>query len=166
MKLDMEDFRARFKIKRADHNRLMDIETEQIYEFKFHKLQQLTQEIDDKLAVNSTYHRLEFYDCKYDSMVCRCYKIKYIRTDNNHPSAHLIEHPPRGVWCCKMLCDVCMDKNIERLTIHDLSAIMVNAKLCFANRRQDLSQYLSDLMIYRVITKNCERQLAKIRRYV
>ena len=55
-----------------------------------------------------------------------------------------------------MLCDVCMDKNIERLTIHDLSAIMVNAKLCFANRRQDLSQYLSDLMIYRVITKNCE----------
>ena len=45
MKLVMGDFRARFKIKRADHNRLMDIETEQIYEFKFHKLQQLTQEI-------------------------------------------------------------------------------------------------------------------------
>ena len=56
----MEDFRARFKIKRADHNRLMDIGTEQIYEFKFHKSQQLTQEIADKLAVNSTYHRLEF----------------------------------------------------------------------------------------------------------
>ena len=61
MKLDRGDFRARFKIKRANHNCLMDIGTEQIYEFKFHKLQQLTQEIDDKLAVNSTYHRLEFY---------------------------------------------------------------------------------------------------------
>ena len=60
MKLDMGDFRARFKIRCADYNRLMDIETEQIYEFKFHKLQQLTQEIDDKLAVNSTYHRLQF----------------------------------------------------------------------------------------------------------
>ena len=48
MKLVMGDFRARFKIKRADHDCLMDIETEQIYEFKFHKLQQLTQEIVDK----------------------------------------------------------------------------------------------------------------------
>ena len=56
----MGDFRAKFEIKRAVHNRLMDIETEQIYEFNFHKLQQLTQEIADKLAVNSTYHRLEF----------------------------------------------------------------------------------------------------------
>ena len=44
----MGDFRVKFKIKRADHNRLMDIGTEQIYEFKFHKLQQLTQEIVDK----------------------------------------------------------------------------------------------------------------------
>ena len=75
-KLDMGDGKARFEIKRADHDHLMDIETGQIHEFKSRELQRLIKEIADEMGFDLTEHRLEIYGRKQGRTACRCYEIK------------------------------------------------------------------------------------------
>ena len=75
-KLDMGDGKARFEIKRADHDHLMDIETGQIHEFKSRELQRLIKEIADEMGFELTEHRLEIYGRKQGRTACRCYEIK------------------------------------------------------------------------------------------
>ena len=75
-KLDMGDGKARFEIKRTDHDHLMDVETGQIHEFKSRELQRLIKEIADEMGFDLTEHRLEIYGRKQGRTACRCYEIK------------------------------------------------------------------------------------------
>ena len=75
-KLDMGDGKARFEIKRTDHDHLMDVETGQIHEFKSQELQRLIKEIADEMGFDLTEHRLEIYGRKQGRTACRCYEIK------------------------------------------------------------------------------------------
>ena len=75
-KLDVGDGKARFEIKRAEHDHLMDIETGQIHEFKSRQLQRLIEEIASEMGFELTEHRLEIYGRKHGRTACRCYEIK------------------------------------------------------------------------------------------
>jgi Fur family transcriptional regulator, ferric uptake regulator len=75
-KLDMGDGKARFEIKRTDHDHLLDVETGQIHEFKSQELQRLIKEIADEMGFDLTEHRLEIYGRKQGRTACRCYEIK------------------------------------------------------------------------------------------
>ena len=75
-KLDVGDGKARFEIKRTDHDHLMDVETGQIHEFKSQELQRLIKEIADEMGFDLTEHRLEIYGRKQGRTACRCYEIK------------------------------------------------------------------------------------------
>jgi Fur family ferric uptake transcriptional regulator len=75
-KLDVGDGKARFEIKRVEHDHLMDVETGQIHEFKSQQLQKLIEEIASEMGFELTEHRLEIYGCKHGCTVCRCYEIK------------------------------------------------------------------------------------------
>ena len=75
-KLDMGDGKARFEIKRTDHDHLMDVETGQIHEFQSRELQRLIKEIADEMGFDLTEHRLEIYGRKQGRTACRCYEIK------------------------------------------------------------------------------------------
>ena len=75
-KLDMGDGKARFEIKRADYDHLMDVETGQIHELKSKELQRLVREIADEMGFDLTEHRLEIYARKQGRTACRCYEIK------------------------------------------------------------------------------------------
>lgn len=79
-KLDVGDGKARFEIKRTDHDHLMDVETGQIHEFKSQELQRLIEEIADEMGFDLTEHRLEIYGRKQGRTACRCYEIKIIST--------------------------------------------------------------------------------------
>ena len=75
-KLDVGDGKARFEIKRTDHDHLMDVETGQIHEFKSQQLQRLIEEIASEMGFELTEHRLEIYGRKHGRTACRCYEIK------------------------------------------------------------------------------------------
>ena len=75
-KLDVGDGKARFEIKRAEHDHLMDVETGQIHEFKSRQLQRLIEEIASEMGFELTEHRLEIYGRKHGRTACRCYEIK------------------------------------------------------------------------------------------
>ena len=75
-KLDVGDGKARFEIKRTDHDHLLDVETGQIHEFKSQELQRLIKEIADEMGFELTEHRLEIYGRKQGRSACRCYEIK------------------------------------------------------------------------------------------
>ena len=75
-KLDIGDGKARFEIKRAKHEHLMDVETGQIHEFKSQQLQKLIEEIASEMGFELTEHRLEIYGRKHGRTACRCYEIK------------------------------------------------------------------------------------------
>ena len=79
-KRDVGDGKARFEIKRTDHEHLMDVETGQIHEFKSQELQRLIEEIADEMGFDLTEHRLEIYGRKQGRTACRCYEIKIIST--------------------------------------------------------------------------------------
>ena len=72
----MGDGKARFEIKRTDHDHLLDVETGQIHEFKSQELQRLIKEIADEMGFDLTEHRLEIYGRKQGRTACRCYEIK------------------------------------------------------------------------------------------
>ena len=75
-KLDVGDGKARFEIKRTDHDHLMDVETGQIHEFKSQQLQRLIEEIASEMGFELAEHRLEIYGRKHGRTACRCYEIK------------------------------------------------------------------------------------------
>ena len=75
-KLDVGDGKARFEIKRTEHDHLMDVETGQIHEFKSQQLQRLIEEIASEMGFELTEHRLEIYGRKHGRTACRCYEIK------------------------------------------------------------------------------------------
>ena len=75
-KFDVGDGRARFEIKREEHDHLMDAETGQIHEFKSQQLQKLIKKIASEMGFELTEQRLEIYGRKHGCTACRCYEIK------------------------------------------------------------------------------------------
>jgi len=80
----MGDGKARFEIKRTDHDHLLDVETGQIHEFKSQELQRLIKEIADEMGFDLTEHRLEIYGCPKDehrlAELARSYTLEAIDT--------------------------------------------------------------------------------------
>ena len=71
-KLDVGDSKARFEIKRVEHDHLMDVDTGQIHEFKSQQLQKLIEEIASEMGFELNEHKLEIYGRKHGCTACRC----------------------------------------------------------------------------------------------
>lgn len=75
-RIDLNDGRARYEIKRNPHEHLVDVETGQIHEFQSQKLEGLIREIAAEMGFELTEHKLEIFGRKNGREKCRCYQIK------------------------------------------------------------------------------------------
>ena len=75
-KLNMQDGKVRYEIEREDHNHLVDVENEQIHEFKDERLGALMREIVGNMGYDVESFRVEVVGKKRGNTECGCIQIK------------------------------------------------------------------------------------------